>query len=283
LEAQQARRRRRVVSQRNIAVAAACLAVIGATATELLRPPTVDQAAIERLREQVLANRTGGIEPPVETPMSVPSALTVPINLVPIDPNAPIAAHSDALTGYPTSIEFTNNSGDTAHVYAMASVGPPVLEFPLGPGETRKALTYFGIPWLATDAKGRSLGLIFPPANPSTASIPPASFLSQTATDPNEYLGETYLKPLTAAGAETPGSQRLLTAIEFVNLTGQPMNVYRRAKGGVRNLVQVLSPGANYSCGALVGDRWLVTDAQYNVLGVYEASPSPMTAVVTPP
>ncbi|MBM3496869.1 MAG: hypothetical protein FJX72_21495, partial [Armatimonadetes bacterium] len=70
------------------------------------------------------------------------------------------------------------------------------------------------------------------------------------------------------------------TSISFVNRTQRELRVFWMDTDGARQPYSTLAPGARRDQHTFAGHVWLVTDASGAVMGVYEATETPGTAVI---
>lgn len=293
IQAETALRHATIARRRKIAAISTCVIVIVAAV----------QITIWRtlhVGDYPAATDLSATEPALSKPATVPSLPdisnsipTVLLSIVPVFAEEPILActHPLKIPLPEASLEIQNNFGQTVEAYEMDKEGSPQAKYKLLPGQKRKEPAVFGHPWLITDEQGNNLGLIFPQASPTRVRIPSQPELdklramahSGRQNQLNGFLTPSQSRPRPGATfTPSAASDRLESAIEFLNLSGERVELYRTDAKGTRSLINTLDPDANFAVRTYAGDYWAVVDQEHDVIATYKAEIIPRTAILWP-
>jgi len=288
IQAEKALRAETLAKRRKVAAIAACVVVIAVAVNVTFRRSLSAEEAAANLPQTGIAAPAGkksSSSPPV---LSSPDPDAVSVSVLPFEPTAPVAVSSHEVGSYPAHLTFANQYEKTVDVHEMSAEGVPDFRFTLAPGKMRNQPTAFGHPWLITDEKGKNLGVVFPQGGNGICAIPSAvvlhSLVFVSKTD-RRFDFPGYLQPVADEESRTKGgpaaaAHRLQTAIEFVNFTGLPADLYRAETGAARTKVTTIAPGANFVATSYTADRWIAVDAQHDVIGTFKPDPIPRTAIL---
>jgi len=148
------------------------------------------------------------------------------------------------------------------------------------PGDSFASPAKFGDPWLAYD-DSRLIGLFFPMSGPTTAMI------TAKAEAPAAGRNAGYLRPTSIGGyAPLPAAidyEWLIAMMEFVNLSGRPVNLYVRGNSGNANWITRIGDGESYyTARASIKSQWIVADEHGRARETFTTPDHGGVALITP-
>jgi uncharacterized protein YkwD len=168
-----------------------------------------------------------------------------------------------------TSIRFQNLATFPVQIYWLDYEGKRVLYGTLSPQQYYDQPTYVSHPWLVARSPDAAPMLIFEPTlQPSIAQI-------NGTTTPTRFL------PIQSPNLEGDARARDLgkaTAIEFLNIGAEPVQIFWLDHSGKRVLYATLAKDQGYRQDTYLGHPWLLADHNGKALGIVEPTTSGGTA-----
>jgi hypothetical protein len=163
------------------------------------------------------------------------------------------------------TVRFANDTGNDVQLFWIDFQGERKPYGTLAPGTRRTVETFVSHPWLATDARGRELGLYWPMAWASEAAIQPR------------------LAPRAATLESTLHSKESKdrSTIRFVNHTAGMVHLYWLDYQGRRNLRARVAPEAAERLKTFATHPWVATDVNGKVLALFVATSGDSTALIS--
>jgi hypothetical protein len=184
-------------------------------------------------------------------------------------PDAKVVTHG-MNQQYPTTIQFHNASRETVQLYQLDSQGARHFTARLPNMGLITENTWFTHPWQITDTQSNSLGVVYPSCEPGQVDIRPFPAM----------VSSGYSLPLAAKDADpvVAASRGLSTAIEIVNVSGEPAALYRLAWDGTRERIGTLAKGEGIFEPTWENERWVAKNDEVD--DTFKPDLNPTVAVI---